>query len=412
MRIVISTYDHSGNPHYAGGGARVVDELARRLAVTDGVTVVCGSHRGDRPRRRGDVRYVFLPVGWIGPRLGHLLFHALLPWVAMVRRYDVWIESFTPPFSTSFLPLATRRPVIGLAQMLSGREFSRRYRFPFWRMERRGLRSYRSVIVLNPADAVTVAALSPATTVTTLANGVELPPEPAAYGTGGYALYLGRIDVVTKGLDLLVQAQARARHPLPLVIAGPGTPGDVAALRRIVQRHPAADIRLIGRVDGSAKHDLLRDCAFLVLASRTESFGLCLLEAMAFGKPTVSFALEQLRWVPATATVQVAPFDTSALADALDRLGLDGTLRARLGRAGRAEAVTGHGWDRIAEEYRKVIAGAVQRPRRSGRSTTQPASPVPPVPDPREPDRDREARGPRVGDDPEHRLAQIPPGEQ
>lgn len=359
MRIVISTYDHSRNPHYAGGGAKVVDELARRLARADTVTVICGSYRGSRPQVEGNVRYVFLPVGWIGPRLGHLLFHALLPWVALIRRYDVWIESFTPPFSTSFLPLVTRRPVIGLAQMLCGREFSRRYRFPFWRIERRGLRVYRSVIALNPADAATVAELSPATTVTTLTNGVDLPPEPETYGTGRYALYLGRIDIAIKGLDLLVQAQVRARRPLPLVIAGQGTPSDVARLRRIVARHPTAGIRLAGRVDGPAKHDLLRGCAFLVLPSRTESFGLSLLEAMSYGKPAVSFALEQLRWAPATATVQVPLFDTTALADILDRLAHNRMERARLGRAGRAAAATNYSWDQVTDEYRTIIASVV-----------------------------------------------------
>ena len=88
---------------------------------------------------RNGVQYRQLPVGWAGPRGGQLLFHALLPFAAWRIPHDLWIESFTPPFSTSFLPLFSRARVVGFAQSLSGEEMWARYRLPFFLVERFGL---------------------------------------------------------------------------------------------------------------------------------------------------------------------------------------------------------------------------------------------------------------------------------
>src|SRR5687767_3247856 len=137
--VVLSIFDDVGNPHYGGGGATVAHEVATRLAKDHRVTVYTGSYRGASSRDRDGVRYVFLPVGWAGPRAGQILFQLLLPFVALAKRPDLWIESLTPPFSVSLLPLFCRAPVIGLAQMLGAVDMARKYRLPFPLVERRGL---------------------------------------------------------------------------------------------------------------------------------------------------------------------------------------------------------------------------------------------------------------------------------
>lgn len=373
-RVVISIYDHAGNPHYGGGGSVVVRELAGRLARRHRVTVICGSYPGCRARRRAGppqagVREVFLPVGRLGPRLGQLLFHAVLAVQAALRRYDVWVESFTPPWSTSLLPLVTRRPVIGLAQMLAGADATRRYRLPFDRIERHGLRRYRTVVVLNPADARTVAAASPRTTVIRQVNGVRLPERVSCDGGGEGVLFLGRVDVDQKGLDLLLRAYLRclgtgsgdapAGPAFPLLIAGTGTPDQERVLEqelgRVSRADPRARVHRLGRVDGDRKDELLRGCAVLVMPSRFETFGLSALEGMAYGKPVLVFDLPQLAWIPDEAAVRVPPFDVEALAAALRLLAGDRVWRARLGRAGREEAAA-YGWDRVAENYEVLLA--------------------------------------------------------
>ena len=333
--MVVSIYDDLGNPHYGGGGAAVVARVARRLADEHEVTVYCGSYRGAVSGNRDGVRYVHLPVGWAGPRGGQILFSLLVPLLALVVRPDVWIESLTPPVSASLLPLVARCPVVGLVQMLCGADMQRRYGLPFEAIERRGLALYRHFVVLGDVDARLVAAASPRAQVAVIPNGLELPPAGDDVADGP-VLFLGRIDVRQKGLDLLLAA-VRADAGLRLDVAGSGTPAEVARLRDLVAGL-GDRVRLLGRVDGAAKEELLRDCALMVVPSRYETFCLTALEAMAHGRPVVTFDLERLAWIGADAGLTVPAFDARALGAAIRRLVDDAALRAELGRGARARS--------------------------------------------------------------------------
>jgi glycosyltransferase involved in cell wall biosynthesis len=350
--VVVSIYDDLGNPHYGGGGAAVVARVARRLADEYEVTVYCGSYCGAVSGDRDGVRYVHLPVGWAGPRGGQVLFSLLVPLLALVVRPDVWIESLTPPVSASLLPLVARCPVVGLVQMLCGADMQRRYGLPFEAVERRGLALYRHFVVLGDVDARLVAAASPRAQVTVIPNGMELPPAGDDVADGP-VLFLGRIDVRQKGLDLLLEA-VRADPDLRLDVAGSGTPAEMARLRELV-----ADlgdrVRLLGRVEGEAKEALLRGCALMVVPSRYETFCLTALEAMAHGRPVVTFDLERLAWIGPGAGLTVPAFDAAALGAAMRRLLDDAALRAELGRGARARSLA---FDRriVEARYSALVA--------------------------------------------------------
>ena len=354
--VVVSNYDDIGNPHYGGGGAVVVAQIATKLARGHRVTVYAGSYRGSgRCRLRNGVRYVFLPVGWAGPRGGQLLFQVLLPLVALLRRPDLWIESVTPPVSASPLPLVARCPVVALVQMLSGADMSRRYKLPFAAVERRALRLYRHFVVLNETDRQVVRAANRRASITLIANGIERPPEDELdYGAGEHILFLGRVDVRQKGLDLLLAATA-AGPPLPVVIAGSGTRQEEAKLRALLPTSDADRVRVVGRVEGERKQDLLRRCAFVVVPSRYETFCLSALEAMAQGKPVVHFDLPQLAWIGAGCGVAVRPFDVAGLGAAISRLGYDESLRTRLGRGARDRSAA-YDAQLTGERYRTLVA--------------------------------------------------------
>jgi glycosyltransferase involved in cell wall biosynthesis len=357
--VVISTFDSPGNPHYNGGGAVVVDMVARALAPYFHVTVVtAGSHR--KTSMRDGVRYLQLPLGWAGPRGGQLLFHLLLPFAARRIRHDLWIESFTPPFSTSFLPLFSPTRVVGLAQSLSGAEMWRRYRLPFFLVEQLGLRFYRDVVVLNAADSVTVHRFSPAATVRVIPNGLELPPaDPALAGRGSYVLFLGRIDLPHKGLDLLLAAYKESHLSMPLLIAGKGTRRDERKFAAMA-RATGADIHWVGHVTGQRKQQLLEECAFLAMPSRYESFGLVALEAMSYGKPVVHFDLPYLRWIEGD--VRVPPFDVSAFAAEMRTLAADEAVRQELGCTALAAAQR-YTQDRTADRYLALVQELLDVPR-------------------------------------------------
>lgn len=150
-------------------------------------------------------------MGRAGPRAGQLLFLALLPLVARRIRHDLWLESFTPPFSTSFLPVTTGAPVVGIDQGRSAEALWRRYHIPFFLVERLGLRCYRHIVVMNAADGSVVRRLSPRADVQVIANGVDQRLlDENRLGTGRFILFLGRIDTWIKGLDLLLDAYDRS----------------------------------------------------------------------------------------------------------------------------------------------------------------------------------------------------------
>ncbi|MFF5789227.1 glycosyltransferase [Streptomyces sp. NPDC012693] len=372
--VVISVYDDAANPAYRGGGALVVGKVARRLAEDFRVTVVTAGRSGGTEERDG-IRYVRLPVCRAGPRAGQLLFLTLLPFVARRVRHDLWLESFTPPFSTSFLPLATRAPVVGIDQGRSAEALWRRYHIPFFLVERLGLRCYRHIVVMNAADSSVVRRLSPRADVQVIANGVEQRTlDESGLGTGQFILFLGRIDTWVKGLDLLLDAYERAAPPLDLLLAGSGTAAEERRLAALVAARghgPRPRIHWVGYAEEERKHQLLRDSAFLVMPSRHETFGLVALEGMSYGKPVLHFDLPALRWMRDGGDVAVPPFDVAAFGRRMTELATDAALRRRLGRRAGLAAQR-YTWDEMTGRYlalahRLVDApAAVRRPGRRG----------------------------------------------
>jgi glycosyltransferase involved in cell wall biosynthesis len=353
VRLVFSNYDSPGNPYYGGGGAAAIHEVARRLAASHQVEVVVGRYATDQPTRRDGVRYQ--PVGPVaGPKLGQLLFHFSLP--LRVRRggFHVWCESLTPPFSTACLQRFTARPVVALTQILAGEAMRRKYGLPFDRCERLGLRTYRHAIATSRYLRARLLVANPALNVAVIPNGVSgdlvrLEPERAER----HILFLGRLDVEQKGLDLLAAAlePVAAQLPWPVVVAGAGTPRDEARLRRLLAAPGLGErVRLAGRVSGERRHQLLGEAALLVLPSRFEASPLVLFEAFCYRLPVVLFAIPELAEVPETCCVKVAPFDTRAFSAALLALAGDPARRAALGQAGKAYAAA-YDWDVLAGRY-------------------------------------------------------------
>src|SRR4030066_1313315 len=149
MRIIFSNYDDIKNPHYGGGGARSIHEIAKRFAKEFAVRVYTGKYPGCKDEFIDNVYYKRIGTNFSEPRINQLIFTFAL-WFNVVRNdYDVWFESFTPPFSVSFLQLFTKKPVIGLVHMLSGKDMKRKYKLPFDLIENIGLRVYKRIVVVN-----------------------------------------------------------------------------------------------------------------------------------------------------------------------------------------------------------------------------------------------------------------------
>ncbi|MFG3040746.1 glycosyltransferase family 4 protein [Streptomyces sp. NPDC048330] len=374
--VVVSVYEDVENPGHRGGGALVAGKVARRLADDFRVTVVTAGLRGGAVERDG-IRYVRLPVRRAGPRAGRLLFLALLPLVSRRIRHDLWLESFTPPLSASFLPLTTAAPVVGIDHGRGAGPPGRFRLVPFAVLERLGLRCYRHIVVMNAADGRVVRRLSPRADVQVFADGVEQRAvDETRLGSGQFILYLGRIDTWGKGLDLLLDAYDRSRPPLDLLLAGTGAPAEerrLAALVAARTRGPEPRIHWVGYADEDRRRQLLRDSAFLVMPSRHEAFGRVALEAMAHGKPVLHFDLPALRWMRDGGDVAVAPFDVAALGERMTELSGDAALRRRLGRRS-ALAAQHYTWDETTGRYLALAHRLLDAPSYPRRPTKRGAS--------------------------------------
>jgi rhamnosyl/mannosyltransferase len=189
----------------------------------------------------------------------------------------------------------------------------------------------------------------------------EVPNPPA--GSAPRALFIGRL-VRFKGVDILLRALERVPD-LKLDIIGSGPEGP--RLRTLAQALAIADrVRWYGEYPDEDLPRRMADAHFLVLPSVTteEMFGLVVLEAMAAGRPVITTAVPSAVRdvnVPGVTGLEVPLRDVGALAEALDRLARDATLRQMMGEAGRARVHEQFTRTRMAERhielYQQVMQG-------------------------------------------------------
>ena len=155
--------------------------------------------------------------------------------------------------------------------------------------------------------------------------------------------YIGRV-AHEKNIDFLVQVFAKVRQSIPramLVIAGEG-PAKESLRHRIADLKLEADVFFAGYLD---RNTALLDCYaaanVFVFASRTETQGLVLLEAMAQGIPVVSTAELGTRSIlePGCGAL-VAHENRDEFAATVVRVLQDNNLQKELGERGRAYAKT------------------------------------------------------------------------
>ncbi|MBI1863484.1 glycosyltransferase family 4 protein [Candidatus Microgenomates bacterium] len=364
-QIIISSYDDIDNPYYGGGGAVAIHEIARRLCADYRVTVLTGMFPGaaDSTVRNG-VKYKRISTSGLGARIGHLAFTAQLPYYAKTLHYDIWIDSFTPPFSVSTLPLISTKPVIGLVHMLASEDMERKYKLPFGAIERAGIKWYRSFIVLSPAIKKKIQTINPQAQITMIPNGVALPKVSKKMLPPKHILYMGRIEMNQKGLDLLLNSYAKIASKIshPLVIAGAGGPTEMLQLKKLISTLDLTNrVKLVGRVTGEYKERLIRNSLCVVCPSRFETFPLIALETMSYKKCLVSFDIEGLAWIPRDHSIKIRPFQVNALANKLLHLSQKPSRAEAIGERSYAVA-SKYDWDASAKKFADCVAETLKSP--------------------------------------------------
>jgi glycosyltransferase involved in cell wall biosynthesis len=168
-------------------------------------------------------------------------------------------------------------------------------------------------------------------------------------------------------VDLLRAAERAWRRGcrFRLVLAGPEMPN----FRQFWKHYTCAErVVRLGVLDAQQKRDFFAGLDIFALPSRSDSFGLVLLEAWANGVPNVAYRAGGVPGVVRDGVdgLLVKPGDLNGLAENLGRLSNDEGLRRRLGTAGQERTFDEFHWeDKLAlveKVYRELTAHG-RRPR-------------------------------------------------
>jgi glycosyltransferase involved in cell wall biosynthesis len=269
------------------------------------------------------------------------------------------------PHNHGIATLAAKR---GIARVVSTRGMLEPWAFAHkrwkkevaWRLyQKRDLRCAGLLHATSDVERTNLASRELDVDVTVIPNGVDIPGDITheSPGTDGNdvktALFVGRLYPV-KGLPGLIEAWGRVRPAgWKLVIAGPDEAGHLAELRRLVADNELGDVvSFPGPVAGDKKRSLFLEAELFVLPTHSESFGMAIAEALAYGVPVLTTTgapwplLEEFScgW-------RVAP-DIEALADGIvAATSLDAKVLGSMGGRGREVAIERFNWENVARRF-------------------------------------------------------------
>jgi glycosyltransferase involved in cell wall biosynthesis len=147
-------------------------------------------------------------------------------------------------------------------------------------------------------------------------------------------------------------AKAPIDRRMHLVFTGEPTAGISRLIEHVGER---ARIEFVGSVPESKLPALYRDASALIFPSLYEGFALPVVEAMACGTPVVTSNVTAMPETAGDAGLLVDPSSVPQIADAIQRIVSDTSLRAQLQKKGLARAPR-FSWARTAATVQKLLA--------------------------------------------------------
>lgn len=129
-----------------------------------------------------------------------------------------------------------------------------------------------------------------------VSNGVVLPRYSKFYFNKVdklSGLFIGRIDIYQKGLDLLVEACRRVQNELRadnivIKLYGPDHNDEKSKLQNMIIQNNVDDIiELRDAISGKKKEEVILKSDFFIMTSRFEGHPMALIEALSYGLPCI-----------------------------------------------------------------------------------------------------------------------------
>ncbi len=365
MKILHFIYDSPQNPWCGGGGAIRTWRINSILSKRHEIELYCGSFKGcSHYQNPFPVHYIKDAKGYIESRLKFIIYSALI--LREKRRlYDIIVEDFSP--YAPIIPLYLKKspenpPLITTIHAHYGIEALRLNGFLGVMSivsEKIILRQRKYAIVVSPH---LKKAVPNASHIAVIGQGVDIPSLPEA--TEEFVLFLGRLDIRVKGLDLLLKAWAMIpenKRKFPLLIAGSGSDDALNKINSMIRHFNIKDIKILPKLSHNDAMRLINRAAFACMPSRSEGFGLVAAETLSIGRPVIASHLPSLSSIITDGEdgILFPAGDVNGLCSAIKRLMTDELLRRRMAKnAMRKKGL--FDWDRVAslteDFYLKVLS--------------------------------------------------------
>lgn len=316
--------------------------------------MLCGRYPGAQDHREGKISHIFAGTG----RNSYILstFCYAVKTAAFLRtnagRFDVIVEDFSP-YNPVFSFLWSKNAVIQLHQREGMRHLKKYFLLgiPFFLTEKYYPRFFNHAVTISDMSKDRYGL---AKTAKVIPNGFDPALLRLAAEEEDFMLFLGRLHIDQKGLDILAGALRFSGGRL--VIAGGGR--DEARVKTLFRN--AVDkgrAEFAGYVQGNRKADLLRTCLFMVAPSRYEGLPLTTIEAAACGKPVIVSDVPEFAYaVDAGFGLPCRSGDPRDLAGKIDLLLQNRSLRQDMGVKAR-EYAENFTWDNVAADYEAYLSG-------------------------------------------------------
>ncbi len=359
MNILHTLYDDIDNPWCGGGGALRTWEIVRRLSHKHQITLLSGAY----PNAPREETIEGVHIRRVGSDRSYLLSRMSFAYCASraITRAntDLWVHQFSA-FAPLLVSAKKRRDSLLEFSHFMGEHAIAKY--PLLghiarKAEQRALRLHPHIQTVSPTVTRQLEKRAPHAQFYLVYNGVDQICFEAPWTEENYILYFGRMDIHTKGIDILLSAFAKLNPPdIRLILSGRGTPQSKREIRSIAnQLNIANRVEFTGAVTPEQKNSLIGHALFVCLPSRYEGWGIVAIEAAAAAKAVIGTDIPGLAdAIRADETGILVPSENpQALASAMKRL-LDAPyLRKRLGTAGRKWAAN-FTWDRTAQAQEEI----------------------------------------------------------
>jgi phosphatidylinositol alpha-mannosyltransferase len=375
MKIaLVSPYDYA----YTGGVnihiARLQENFTR---MGHEVKIIAPSSKPQETQKNGDVIVFGRPVpihasGSVvrSPVSPGLVFSSGIRDMLRRERFDVIHihEPLMPTLATAVLHHASQELTVGTFHASRSRSWG----YSFWKpiCLNRWFNKLDGRIAVSSTAMEFVNRYFPSD-YTIIPNGIDLPHfsrqvTPLEQFCDGKLniLFVGRMEK-RKGFKYLLGAYEKVKRELPqcrLIVVGPQD-RSYGKYQRLAVKRNLKDVVFTGYVSYEELPRYYKSADICCSpATRWESFGLVLLEAMAAGKPTVASDIAGYAAVVNDGVdgLLVKPRDEKALAGTILQLLQDGSLRERMGEMGRVKAGD-YSWEKVAQQvmnyYQELLKG-------------------------------------------------------